>query len=84
VPASGATLSNLEVQLDAAAAGSGNTVDVVNNGTGAVLFSCTVTAGNTTCTNTGTASVAAGVYLEVKVTNNTGAANRKYRVTFRY
>ena len=84
MPASGATLSNLEVQLDAAAAGSGNTVDVVNNGTGAVLFSCTVTAGNTTCTNTGTASVAAGVYLEVKVTNNAGAANRKYRVTFRY
>jgi hypothetical protein len=82
MPAGGATLTNLQVQIDAAAAGSGNTVDILDNGT--AVLSCTVTSGNTTCQNTGSVAVAAGHYLQAKITKNSGAADRKYRVSVRF
>jgi len=84
VPANGVTITNLEVKLDAAAAGSGNTVTVKDNGT-ATALTCTVTSGTTTCADsTNSVSVTAGHFLTVQVTNNAGAANRQYRVSFRY
>jgi hypothetical protein len=76
------TVSKLFAQIDANAAGSGNLVSVLDNGTD--VFNCTITVGTTTCTNTGSVAVAQGHYLQVKVHNNTGAANRKYRVSFGY
>jgi hypothetical protein len=79
MPAGGVTISELFVHIDAAAAGSGNLVEILDNGT--AVLSCTVTSGNTTCTNTGSASIAEGHYLQARVTNNSGAANRKYRVS---
>jgi hypothetical protein len=79
MPAS-TTISVLEVQIDANAAGSGNTVSVLDNGSS--ILSCTVTSGNSTCSNGGSATVTQGDYLQVQVTNNAGASNRKYRVAF--
>jgi hypothetical protein len=80
VPLGGGTIADLEVRVDAAAAGSGNTVTILKNGSAAL--SCTVTAGNTSCSNSGLATLAAGDFLQVQVTNNAGAANRKYQVSF--
>jgi hypothetical protein len=82
VPEGGVTVSHLFAQIDAAAAGSGNLVSVLDNGT--AVFSCTITVGNTTCTNSGSVAVIAGHYLQVRITKNTGAADRKYRVSFGY
>jgi hypothetical protein len=84
VPASGATISNLQVQLDANAAGSGNTVTVLDNAV-ATTLTCTVPSGSKTCSDaTHSVSVIAGHFLTVQVTNQSGAANRAYRVSFRY
>jgi len=83
VPASGGTVSNLQVSLGANAAGSGNLVEVTDNGT--VIISCTVTSGTSTCSDTTTSvTVSAGHFLQVSVTNNAGAQNREYLVSFRF
>jgi len=82
VPASGATVSNLQVEVDAAAAGSGNTVQVLDNGT--PVFSCPVLVGTTTCSNSGSVAIAAGHRVQVRVVNNAGAASQKYSVSFRW
>jgi hypothetical protein len=75
-------VSHLFAQIDSAAAGSGNTVNVLDNG--AIVLFCTITSGNTTCTNPASVTVAAGDYLQVRVEDNAGAADRMYRVSFRY
>jgi hypothetical protein len=61
-----------------------HSVQVLNNTTGSVILYCSITAGNTYCQNTGTASVPAGQYLQVRIDNVSGASNRRFRVTFRY
>jgi hypothetical protein len=81
VPNGGAAVSHLFVQLDANAAGSGNKVAVLDNGF--EVLTCTVPSGASTCQNAGSATVLAGHYLQVQVTTLSGAANRKYRVSFR-
>jgi len=81
VPNGGTTISNLDAQLDANAAGSGNKVAVLDNGV--EVLSCTVTSGHSTCVNAGSVAVAAGHYLQVQVTNLSGSVSRKYRVSFR-
>ena len=81
VPDGGGTVSHLYVQMDGPGIASGNTVQVLDNGN--VVLSCTA-AGTSSCQNAGSASVAAGTYLQVRVINNTGAGQQKYRVTFRF
>jgi hypothetical protein len=84
VPASGGAVSNLFARVDTApGTGQSYTVDVLDNGT--AIYSCTITTGNTTCTNT-TAGVAvtAGHYLQVRITNNGGAPNKAFTVSFRW
>ncbi len=83
-PALGATVSNLYAEVSTAPTGSQSyTVDVTDNG--AAVYSCSITAGNTTCTNTATgASVSAGHRLQVKITNVSSAPNKAFRVSFRY
>jgi len=84
VPSGGATISKLQVQLDTNAAGSGNKVTVLDNGS-ATALTCTVASGTSTCTDsTDSVSITAGHYLQVKITNNAGAADRKYQVSFRF
>ena len=57
----------------------------MNNTTGAVLLSCSITSAANFCQNTGTASVPAGNYLQVRARVLNGApTNRNFRVTFRY
>ena len=84
VPSNGGTISHLQVQLDANAAGSGNKVTVLDNGS-ATALTCTVASGSSTCTDsTDSIAITAGHYLQVQVTNLAGAANRRFQVSFRY
>jgi len=84
VPVNGGTASGMRVQLDQNSAGSGNTVTLLVNGT-ATALTCTVTAGSKTCVDsTHSVTLAAGDEMQVQVTNNAGAANRQYLVSFRY
>ena len=79
VPAS--ILSNLyAIAQSGPASGQSWTVDVLANGTAA--FSCTVGAGATTCQNSGTAAVAAGSYLQVRVTGIGAPSSTRWRVVF--
>jgi hypothetical protein len=79
VPAS--TLSNLyAIATTAPAVGQSWTVNVLANGT--AVFSCTVGAGATTCQNSGTAAVAAGSYLQVRVNSIGGPSSTRWRVVF--
>ena len=84
MPANGSTVSGLYAEVGTApASGQSYTVDVMDNGV--AVYSCSITAGNTTCTNTGTGvSVSAGHRLQVKITNVSGAPNKPFRVSFRY
>jgi hypothetical protein len=85
VPAGGGTVTNLEATNSSTASGDW-LAEVIDNTTGTTLLSCTIlnTSGTSPfCQNTGTASVAAGHYLQVKVTTNSGG-NKNWRVTFRY
>ncbi len=85
VPAGGGSVTNLEAVVNTApTAGQSHVVEVMNNTTGTTLLSCTVTAGNSSCQNVGSAAVPAGHYLQVRIDNVGGASNRKWRVTFRY
>jgi hypothetical protein len=84
VPANGATINNLQVKIDANAAGSGNKVTVFDNGA-ATALTCTVAAGSQTCSDTtDSVAVTAGHFLTVKVNTLASANDRKYRVSFRY
>jgi len=79
VPAS--ILSNLyAIAQSGPVSGQSWTVDVLANGTAA--FSCTVGAGATTCQNSGTAAVAAGSYLQVRVTGIGAPSSTRWRVVF--
>ena len=89
VPAgAGGLVQNLEATTTTAPTGDGTyTADVMDSTTNAVLLSCTVTSAAAFCQNTGSAVVAAGHYLQVRITNNpnTGSAlAQSWRVTFRY
>jgi hypothetical protein len=88
VPAGGGSVSNLFARVNTApATGQSYTVEVLDNGSpfSPTAISCSITAGNTTCTNTGaSASVSAGHYLQVKITNVGGAPNKAFTVSFRW
>jgi hypothetical protein len=85
LPAGGGSVANLEVITDNAPTGAQTYVGtVVDNTTGSTVLSCTITAGNSFCQNTGSVAVAAGHYLEVVITNTGGASNANWRVSFRY
>ena len=64
------------------------TYDVIDNTSGTVLLSCTIdistSFSTTACKNTNSASVTAGHYLQVKVTEGGGAPHKNHRVVFRY
>ena len=86
VPAAGGSISNLQAETSTAvAAGKVVTVNVMDEtsaGVQTVVMTCTVAVGATTCSNTGTAAVAAGHYLMVRIDTTDSA--RAWRVTFRY
>jgi hypothetical protein len=83
MPAGGATVSNLFAHGNTTPTGAQTyTVAVLDNGT--AILSCTVTSAGPTCSNTGSASVAQGRYLEAQITNNGGAPAARWRVSFRY
>jgi len=78
---SGATITSIQAETDAAVvAGKSTTVNVLDNGTS--VFTCTLSAGQTTCSNTGSVSVTAGHYLQVRI--DTNSANKQWRITVRY
>lgn len=85
VPAGGGTVTNLEV-TSSIAPGSGKayTVTVMSNTSGADLLSCTISGSSTFCQNTGTASIPAGHYLQVKMTKTGNPSDPSMRVSFRY
>ena len=89
MPAAGASVSNLEA-VTANVGSDVNTakIDLMNNSTGLVLLTCTINDASITtkaCQNTGSALVAAGQYLQVRVTfTGAGMDDGVYRVTFRY
>src|SRR5262249_35910286 len=85
VPAGGGTVTNLEVATDTAP-GAGKTfvINVQDNTTGATLLSCSITVSRKTCTNTGSAPIPAGHYLQVQVTGLPTRGAPSSRVTFRY
>jgi hypothetical protein len=89
VPASGATVSNLEAITDNAMTGAQTaTVEVVDNTTGSTVLSCTIdtttSLSTTACRNTASATVSAGHYLQVRITTGGSPANAKWRVLFRF
>ncbi len=88
VPAGGATISNLEAVTNASGTAANTAkIDVMNNTTGTVVLSCTInntSLSASACQNTGAAFVAAGSYLQVKVTLTGSGMNLQYRVSFRY
>jgi hypothetical protein len=85
MPAAGASVSNLEATTNGAPTGTQSyTVDVLDNTAGTVALSCSVTSSSAFCTNTGSATVTAGHYLEVRITHVNGAAGKPWRVSFRY
>jgi hypothetical protein len=88
VPAGGGTVANLVVTINQTpAAGVSYFFEVIDNTTGTTLLSCSVTASsNQACQNTGSAPVAAGHYLQARLTE-VGTPNppdADVRLTFRY
>ena len=89
VPAGGGSVSNLEATSDTGPTGAGTyLIEIVDNTTGGTLLSCSITAASPTqsCENNGTTPVAAGHYLQVRMTK-TGSPSPKdtaLRITFRY
>jgi hypothetical protein len=85
ITAGGAIVSNLEADTDFALTTTQIAqVDVYDNTASAVVLSCNITSAATYCQNTGSANVAAGHFLEVKVTLLNAAPKKNYRVSFRY
>jgi hypothetical protein len=87
-PSGGMTISGLFARSKIAQAGSGSTVDVITVNSAdvnTVVLTCTVTAGNTTCTIAGPAAIPGDVYLQVRVTRNAGtSAATPWRAIFLY
>jgi Collagen triple helix repeat (20 copies) len=87
-PTGGMTVSGLSAIVSGAPGASQSyTVDVITTdsaNTTAVVLSCTVTTGNTTCSNAGSASIGANLFVQVRITNLGGAAARKWRVSLLY
>jgi hypothetical protein len=88
IPVGGATVSNLEAVTSATASAANTaTIAVMNNSTGAVVLSCTINNVSLTtkaCQNAGSAFVAAGSYLQVRVTVTGSGMLTQYRASFRY
>ena len=87
VPSGGGTVEDLEAVFKGAPGGTSTyVVEVVNNSTGLTLLTCTATGATAFCqNNTGSASVAAGDYLEVREGGaSTSTEMKEWRVTFRY
>jgi hypothetical protein len=87
VPAAGGSMLDLEAQTGSApAAGKHSTVNVIDEtptGHQTVAMTCKITAGETTCSNTGPAvTIEKGHYLMVRI--DTTASATTWRVTFRY
>ncbi len=86
VPAAGASVSNLQAEAGAPVPlKKTSTVNVIDMAPGMgqkVILSCTVPVGATTCSNTGTVTVAAGHYLLVQIV--TTAPQTTWRAGFRY
>jgi hypothetical protein len=86
VTAAGSAISNLWAETGTAVPPKKNsTVNVIDEtptGGQAVVMSCTVPARATSCSNTGSAPIAATHYLMVRI--NTNAAATTWRVSFRY
>ena len=87
-PASGETVTNLYADTNITLSGTETaTVAVIDNTTGAMLLSCTVTAGKSSCSNAKESGTAApGENIEVKVTDPGSRCNDRasWRVRFRY
>jgi hypothetical protein len=87
VSAAGGSLSNLQAETGAAVeAGKNATVNVIDEtptGAQTVMMTCEVASGGTTCSNTGSAPVAAGHYLMVRI-NTTSSPTSWWRVSFRF
>jgi hypothetical protein len=85
IPASGGTITNLFVQLDNNVTGTGAswTATVLDNGVPTAVF-CTIPTGSQSCTSGASVAIAAGHWLQVKVTSVNGPAGRNWRVSFRY
>ena len=87
-PASGETVTNLYADTNITLSGTETaTVAVIDNTTGAMLLSCTVTAGKSSCSNAKESGTAApGENIEVKVTDPGSRCNDRAsgRVGFRY
>jgi hypothetical protein len=78
-------VTDLQVNIDANAAGSGNKVEILdNNESMSPPITCTVPAGSKTCNSTASATIAADHYLTAKVTELSGAQHRQYKVMIRY
>jgi hypothetical protein len=88
MPAGGGALTNLQAFTSGAPTGTQSyTVSVLDAtpATATVLLTCAVTSASSSgCSSTSTAAVAAGHYLEVRITNNNAAASVPWRVSFRY
>ncbi|HEV8470331.1 MAG TPA: hypothetical protein VGR46_12045 [Candidatus Limnocylindria bacterium] len=92
VPANGATVSNVFARVNTApTAGQSYKVDVVESDpagispvTPTVIKTCTIAVATTTCTDVSSTTVAAGHYLQVQITNQGGAPNKAFRVSFRW
>ena len=88
VPAGGGTVTGLEVLSSVTAAGAGTlTFNVIDNTAGVTKLSCTIDSGSpSSCSNSGSASVAAGDYLvvQVVVSNDASVDKSHNRVSFRY
>jgi hypothetical protein len=93
MPENGGQVSNLYAETNATVSGSDTaTVTVIDNTSGAVLLSCTVTSTSKgVCSNAATAATAAapGDRLEVQVTNTSpkkswSCNNKEWSVRFRY
>jgi hypothetical protein len=90
VPAGGGSVSNLQAFTDAVpAVGASVVITVIDNTTGVPKLSCTITSASvpaSSCSNNGSAPVAAGDYLEVQVatSNDNSLQDKHYRVSFRY
>jgi trimeric autotransporter adhesin len=88
MPANGATVSNLYAATSASVSGSDTAVvEVIDNSTGALLLSCTVssTSVNNCSNNASTGTAAAGNKLEVRITTSgSSGASKDWEVTFRY
>src|SRR5262249_61835658 len=83
-PSNGSVVANLYAEGSAAPTGSQSyTVDVTDNG--AAIYSCSITAGNTSCTNTNSGvNVSSGHRIQVKITNVSSAPKAKFRMSYQY